>query len=77
MSVAKLDSKGHLVSSGGKLINLYLDTEKERLKHRKIKPGLEEYQEMRESLSDLRRSELKANIKEPWTMEQLLKVLKS
>ena len=77
VSVAKLDSKGHLVSSGGKLKNLYLDTYKERLKHRKIKPGLEQYQEMRESLFDLRRSEVMENIKEPWTMEQLLKVLKS
>ena len=70
VNVAKLDSKGHLVSSGGKLKNLYLNTYKERLKHRKIKPGLKEYQEKRESLSDLHRSEVKANIKEPWTMEK-------
>ena len=36
---AKVDSKGHLVSSRGKIKRLYLETYQERLKHRNIKEG--------------------------------------
>ena len=77
MSSAKYDARGHLVSSGDKLKDLYLHTYKERLKHRDIKEGLEEHQKLREELFDLRREEVKDNLKTPWTMEQLVKVLKS
>ena len=42
-SAAKYDSKGHLVTSGGKLKDLYLQTYQERLKHRKIKEDLEKH----------------------------------
>ena len=77
VSGAKYDAKGHLVSSGEKIKKLYLETYKERLKHKKIKEGLEEYQKMREELFELRRGEVKDKIKQPWTMEQLENVLKS
>ena len=76
-SAAKYDSKGHLITSGGKLKDLYLQTYQERLKHRTIKEGLEKHQERREEIFELRKNEAKDKIKKPWTMEQLLKVLKS
>ena len=74
---AKMDSSGHLVTSAEKLKNLYLETYEKRLENRKIKPGLETLQEVKEELFELRKNEVKTKLKTPWTMEQLMKVLKS
>ena len=77
ISAAKLDTNGHLVTSGEKIKNLYLETYKERLSHKQIKDGLEEHQRRREELFNIRRDEAEENKKQPWTMDQLVKVLKS
>ena len=52
ISAAKYDANGHLVTSGEKIKNLYLETYKERLAHKEIKDGLEEQQRRREELFD-------------------------
>ena len=62
-SAAKYESKGHLVTSGEKLKDLYLQTYQERLKHMKIKEGLEKHQEIREEIFKLRKNEAKDKIK--------------
>ena len=74
---AMMDSRGHLVSSGQKIKDLYLKTYEERLKHRKIKEGLEEHQANREELFQHRIDETKKKQIIPWTMKQLEKVLRS
>lgn len=73
---AKMDSSGHLVTSADKLKKLYLDKYENRLENRKIKPGLEGLQEAKEELFELRKNEVREKLREPWTMEQLLKVLR-
>jgi hypothetical protein len=66
-----MDSSGYLVK------NLYLETYEKRLENRKIKPGLETLQEVKEELFELRKDEVKTKLKTPRTMELLMKVLKS
>ena len=72
-----MDEHGHLVTSEEKLNDLYVETYKNRLSHNVIKDGLEEHQEMREELFNLRLDETKHNKSKPWTMNQLIKVLSS
>ena len=74
---AKEDAHGHLVTSGEKLKKLYLNTYEKRLENRKIKPGLESLQSAKEELFQLRINEVKKKQSEPWTMKQLIRVLKS
>ena len=73
---AKLDSAGNLITSPNLLKKLYCDTYAERLKHREIKPSLQDLFFLKTELWKLRLKELKESKSEFWTLEELEKVLK-
>ena len=73
---AKLDCTGSLITSPNLLKKLYCDTYTERLKHREIKPSLQDLFCLKTELWELRLKELKASKTELWTLEELEKVLK-
>ena len=75
--VANKNEHGELVTNSLKLKQLYEDTYKKRLEHRKIKPELIEMYNLKMNLFNLR-LEVSKEIKcENWTKDALLKVLKS
>ena len=73
---AKKDTFGNLVTAPLSLKELYLKTYKGRLEHRKIKEQYEEIRVLKEELWDLRYLKLKAQPSEPWSVQDLLNVVK-
>ena len=77
LPVAKVDIHGKLVSSPQELKNLYLETYIHRLRHRPIKPGLEQIKQMKDRLCELRLELVKLVKSSEWSEQDLLKVLGS
>ena len=74
--VAKLNQDGVLVSNKFELKSLYVNTYKERLKHRQMRPGYENLKELKESLFNWRLKLSKLRKTNCWTDSDLLKVTK-
>ena len=72
---AKKDRNGVLVTDPEKIKDLYLEAYVDRLKHRQILPELQELKVLREQLFEQRLEECKKNKSQPWTMDQLERVL--
>ena len=73
---AKKNKKGELITEQSKLKNLYEETYKQRLEHRKMKPELINMYKMKMELFELR-NEVTKNIKSKnWTEDDLVQVLK-
>ena len=77
LPTAKYDPQGKLITSDRELLNLYKETYKNRLKHRKMKPGNESIQYLHHVLLNLRINVAKLRKSDPWSADQLFKVLKS
>ena len=75
--MAKKNSDGFLVSDPDSLKQLYVETYKQRLKHRIMRPGYEDLEHLKSFLFNKRLSLSKRIKSEPWTPSQLMKVLKS
>ena len=75
--VAKMNDKGELVTNSLKLKELYEDTYKKRLQHRKMKPELIDMYKLKMNLYDLRFEVTKQIKGKNWSEDNLLKVLKS
>ena len=75
--MAKRNSNGDLISNPDMLKQLYVDTYKNRLRHRVIRPGYEQLETSRSFLFNLRLSLSKTRKSKPWTQSQLITVLKS
>ena len=75
--MAKRSAGGDLISNPVTLKQLYVDTYKDRLRHRVIRPGYEELESVKKFLFNLRLSLSKTRKSEPWSKAQLLKVLGS
>ena len=75
--MAKKDNFGNLITAPEPLKQLYLETYKERLKHRKINDEFIENYEKKVMLWDLRFKMLKSSKSENWTLKQLDKALLS
>ena len=73
---AKKDKDGHLVTSVEKLKQLCIETYTDRLNHEKIEPSLESLKVNEEKLFEDRRIKCKEVPLRPWTMKELLKVLR-
>ena len=73
---AKLDKNGTLITSPTLLKKLYLDTYKDRLRNREIKPGLTDLFCLKNELWESRLKELRASPSKLWTIEDINKVLK-
>ena len=74
---AMLDEHGNLVTSPSVIENLALDTYKKRLDNRPMKDSLEHIRTEKEELCK-KRIDIVSNIKsEPWTLEELEKILNS
>ena len=73
---AMLDRNGNLITSPESIDNLALETYKERLQNRKIKPNLSQLQTDKEELCMQRLKAARMNKTTPWTMNKLVKVLK-
>ena len=74
--VAKINKDGQMVSGKKELKKLYVDTYKERLKHRDMKPGYEQLRNLKENLFDARLKLAKIRKTENWKKSDLLKVTK-
>ena len=75
--VALKDKKGNLITNPEGIMKLCLDEMTERLRHRPMHPNLTQLQHLKEKLCN-KRIEIAKHVKtEPWTLEQLEKVLKS
>ena len=74
---AKKDDFGNLATSHKQLMKLYEETYRKRLEHREIAPELSDVKEMKERLFDLRMEIAKTKVSDPWSEEDLLKVVKS
>ena len=68
---AKKDEMGNLITAPTALKNLYLQTYKKRLEHRKIKDSYEDIWMLKNELWNLRFEMLKKKPNEPWTLEEL------
>ena len=77
LPVSKKGPGGRLVTSPVELKNLYLSTYKHRLRHRPIKPEFEQLKLWKEELCSLRLELVKLKPNEPWTNQDLVKVLQS
>ena len=77
LPVAKVDHTGRLVTCPEELKTLYLKTYIHRLRHRPIRPGLEQLEKLKIELFHKRLQLVKMNKSEPWDIENLRKVLKS
>ena len=75
--MAKKAANGDLISNPDDLKKLYVDTYKQRLRHRTIRPGYEQLETLKNYLFNLRLSLSKTRKSEPWTIPQLIKVLNS
>ena len=72
--VAKIDSKGNLITNRDDLKDLYTETYKERLRHRTIKTNYSKLKQLKENLFYLR---LKTSLlvkSKPWSEKDLSKV---
>ena len=75
--VAKMDKSGNLISNQDELKSLYVNTYKDRLKHRNMKPSFSYLKELKDFLFE-ERVELSKLRKSPfWTEDDLWKVQKS
>ena len=74
--MAKRDKNGNLITSPNLLKKLYLDTYKERLKSREMKPELLDLYFLKSELWDLRLEQLEQTKTRPWAVEDLDRVLK-
>ena len=75
--VAMKDDKGNMITSPEGIKNLCLQEVLKRLRHRDIRPDLKELKRLKEDLCK-KRLEVVQNVKsEPWTLEELEKVLNS
>ena len=74
--MAKRDSKGNLITSPLLLKKLYMDTYKERLRSREMKPELADIYCLKSELWDLKLKELEETKTSKWTIEDLDRVLK-
>ena len=74
---AKKNSNGDLVTNPQYLKELYVQTYKQRLAHRSVRPGLEVLEYLKKLLFQLRLFLSKKNASDPWTEDQLWAVLKS
>ena len=72
---AKKDFDGNLISSQKDLKSLYHNTFKTRLRHRPMKPGLEDLKCLKEELCMKRIKASNLRQSEPWKLEDLLSVL--
>ena len=72
---AKEDENGKLETNPSKLKNLYLETFQHRLRHRKIKPELENLQKLRKQVFKIRLKKSKLEKSPDWTEKDLDKVL--
>ena len=75
--MAKKDVNGKLISNPEKLRLLYLETYKQRLRHREIQPDYKELEILKNYLFNIRLSLSKTRKSKPWSKQQLYKVLKS
>ena len=73
--MAKKSANGELISNPDVLKQLYVDTYKQRLRHRIIRPGYEELEVLRNYLFEVRLSLSKTIKSQPWNKSQLVKVL--
>ena len=65
--MAKKDANGKLVSNPAKLKQLYADTYEHRLRHRTIRPGYKQIENLKNFLFEIRLSLSKQIKSEPWT----------
>ena len=75
--VAKKNEDGELVTNAQKLKELYESTYKKRLEHRSMKPELVNMYNLKMNLFNLRLEVSKGIKSESWSMDALIKVLKS
>ena len=76
-SLAKLNSNGQLVTNKNDLLRLYKDEYQSRLKHRKIEPKYENLMKLKETLFEWRLSLSKIHKTPEWSIQHLLKILRS
>ena len=74
--IAKLDSNGDLVSNKSDLKILYVNTYKDRLRHRLKKPNYSQLKELKDGLFNLRLKFARLRKTQSWTDTDLLKVRK-
>ena len=75
--VAKIDSSGNLISNQDELKNLYVNTYKERLKHREMVPTFAHLKNLKNNLFYERLELSKWRKSERWSEDDLMRVLKS
>ena len=75
--MAKKDSHGNLISDKSQLEKLYLDTYVDRLTPNKMAAGLEQLEEMKNYLFQLRYDLCSERVTKDWTMSNLENVFKS
>ena len=71
LPVAKKNIKGQLITNPEELKELYLETFKDRLRHRPAQPEYEHLLEMQEELFKFRLNLSKSKKTQPWTMSDL------
>ena len=74
--MAKKDKKGNLVTAPALLRSLYLETYKDRLRHRAIKPEFSDIYLLKMKLWNLRHESLKSKKSKAWPLKALDTVLK-
>ena len=74
---AKKDHLGNLITAPAALKNLYLQTYKSRLEHRKMNERYHDIRELKNELWELRSESLKLKPAALWTLEDLEKVIKT
>ena len=75
--MAKIDKSGNVITAPPLLRNLYLETYKDRLRHREIKPEFLDIYEMKTTLWKWRLDYMKNEKSNNWKIEDLTKVLKN
>ena len=75
--MAKHDKEGNIITAPEGIKNLYIDTYKERLRNRIMKPELMDIFFLKSELWDYRNIELKEKVSKSWKQEDLNGVLKS
>ena len=75
--MAKRDQEGNLITAPSTLRALYLETYRNRLRHRKMEVSYEEIEYLKNTLWKMRFQNLRLKISEPWSVDDLKKVTKS
>ena len=75
-AVAKSNKNGEMVTNKTELKNLYVETYRERLKHREMKPAYAQLMDLKENLFNVRIKLSKMRKTEHWKQSDLLKVTK-